>query len=284
MVGKGEDEPLGDARRPKDDAPRPPVRPQVPIEEQGFDPAEIRGHEEALPHEGEVDFETDVEYLHRAIYREAFEPDEGRERVPWWVWATFAIAIFWAGLYLGLYGGTFGTATHVAYSRVQPLVREEVAEASAQLQANPILAGQDLYTRRCQVCHQATGAGVPGVFPPIIGAERVTGPPAGVVLILLHGLTGPITVAGQTYNGAMPAWAKLMSDAEIAAVASFIRQWETNDASPVTPELVSTLRNATADRATPWTNPELEAALQSPEIEDAVQAANTTAPTPGTAP
>lgn len=252
--------------------------------EKGVDPAEIRGHEEALPHRGEVDFETDVEYLHRAIYREAFEPAEGRERVPWWVWTSFAIAIFWAGLYLGLHGGTFDTATHVAFSRTQPLVKEEVAKEAARLQANPIQAGQDLYTRHCQACHQATGTGVPGVFPPLLNAEQVLGPPAEVVLILLHGLAGPITVAGQTYNGAMPAWQDILSDTEIAAVASFIRQWETNTAGPVTPELVTALRNATAQRTTPWTAPELEAALQSHEVREAVEHVGTTAPTTGTAP
>lgn len=251
----------------------------------GIDPAEIRGHEEAIPHEGEVDFEPDVEYLHRAIYREAFEPEEGRERVPWWVWAVFAIAIFWAGLYLGLYGGSFDTATHVAFSRTKPLVRAEIAEEAAAIQADPIRAGQALYSARCQACHQPDGTGVAGVFPPIIGAEQVNGPPEIVVLIILHGLAGPVTVQGQSYNGVMPGWQDILDDAEIAAVASYIRQWESNDATPVTPELVSALRNATAQRTNPWTAQELEAAIQSPEIRDAASGSGAApTPTPGTAP
>ncbi len=248
--------------------------------ERGIDSAEIRGHEEALPRHGEVDFEPDVEYLHRAIVREAYEPAEGREPTPWWVWAIIALALFWGGWYLGHHGGTFNTGTHLAYPRVQSLVREETREQAAAAIGDPVQAGRALYAARCQVCHQPTGEGVPGVFPPLIGVDRVTGPPEGLVLILLHGLSGPVTVNGQPYDGAMPPWKDLMNDAEIAAVATFIRQWETNQAPPVAPELVANLRAASADRATPWTEPELDAALRSPEIQEAAQATTPATPAP----
>lgn len=244
------------------------------------DPAEIEGREEALPQEGEVDFETDVEYLHRAIYREFYEPAEGREPPPWWLWAISALALFWGGWYLGHHGGTFDTATHLAYFYKLPYIREQEQKETATAIADPVQAGHELYNQRCQVCHQPTGQGMPGAFPPLIGAERVLGPPAGLILILLHGLTGPITVAGQPYNGAMPAWANVMNDAELAAVATFIRQWETNQAPPVSPELVTSLRAATASRTTPWTDPELDAALASPEVEEAAASAGTAAPAP----
>lgn len=287
MIGNGDDrppsdEPWADAGDPhRDDNGGDRGAGHV----HGIDSAEIRGHEEAIPHEGEVDFEPDVEYLHRAIYREAFEPEEGRERVPWWVWTIFAIAIFWAGIYLGRYGGSFDTATHVALSRTRPVVRAEIAEETAAVQTDPIRAGQALYASRCQVCHQPDGSGVPGVFPPLIGAELVNGPPEAVVLVILHGLAGPVTVRGARYDGAMPGWQDILDDAEIAAVASYIRQWESNDASPVAPELVTALRNATAQRTNPWTIQELEAAVRSPEIRDAISGPGATpAPPPGGAP
>jgi mono/diheme cytochrome c family protein len=286
MNGMGDHDPDAGDPRPDDvDDPPPDRQGRDPDAKQGFDPAEISGQEEALPHEGEVDFETDVEYLHRAIYREAFEPAEGREPTPWWVWTLSMLAIFWGGWYLGHHGGTFDATPHLAYSRVQELVRKEEGEQTAAAIADPIQAGRAIYTARCQVCHQPTGNGVPGVFPPLIGAERVLGPPAGLVLIILHGLAGPITVAGQVYNGAMPAWGSIMSDAEVAAVATFIRQWETNRAPPVAPELVTELRAASAQRTTPWTGPELDAALQSPEIQGAAGQSNATpATSPGTTP
>jgi mono/diheme cytochrome c family protein len=280
MNGTGEDNARDDAPRPDEREPAPPPHGHDPGTDRSIDPAEIQGHEEALPHEGEVDFETDVEYLHRAIYREAFEPAEGREPTPWWVWTLSVLAIFWGGWYLGHHGGTFDATPHLAYSRVQDLVRKEEREQTATAIADPVQAGRALYSARCQVCHQPTGIGVPGVFPPLIGSERVIGPPEGLVLIILHGLAGPVTVAGQVYDGAMPAWEKVMSDAEIAAVATYLRQWETNQAPPVEPELVAALRAASARQTTPWTAPELDAALKSPEIQQAGQSTAAPAATP----
>ena len=40
-----------------------------------------------------------------------------------------------------------------------------------------------------------------GVFPPVVGSEWVTGAPETVVRVLLHGLHGPVEVAGTTYDG-----------------------------------------------------------------------------------
>jgi mono/diheme cytochrome c family protein len=55
-------------------------------------------------------------------------------------------------------------------------------------------------------CHQATGAGIPGAFPPLAGSEFVNGPADRMVAIILHGMRGPITVAGATYNSLMMAY------------------------------------------------------------------------------
>ena len=84
--------------------------------------------------------------------------------------------------------------------------------------------GKQLFTANCAACHQANGKrGLPGVFPPLDGS-RVGGRRRAhaVANILLHGITGEITVMGTTFKGAMPAFAQL-SDAELAAVASYVR-------------------------------------------------------------
>ncbi|MFW6202492.1 MAG: c-type cytochrome, partial [Gemmatimonadota bacterium] len=220
---------------------------------------EVLAHEHALPRAGGDDFEPDVERIHRPIYREPRDPVEGREPVPWWLWAAAAVALFWGGWYLGRYGGTLDTRTHIAFPELEAYVAGEAAERRGEALADPVATGAEIYTARCQACHQADGRGVPGVFPPIIGSEWVTGPPELPVLILLNGLEGPIEVAGEAYVGAMPGWRDVLSDAEIAAVATYIRQWETNDAPPVEPERVSTLRAATEGRREPWTVEALEA-------------------------
>jgi mono/diheme cytochrome c family protein len=117
--------------------------------------------------------------------------------------------------------------------------------------------GRRVYAQACGLCHNQQGRGTPGVFPPIIGSEWVTGPADVPILIVLHGITGPIQVAGNNYNTEMPGWGADLSDAEIAGVVSLIRQWGANDAGPVTVEAVRAIRAATANRTRPMTAAEL---------------------------
>jgi mono/diheme cytochrome c family protein len=205
-----------------------------------------------------VDFDPDVERLHRQLYREPRDPLEGREPAPWWLWATVALALFWGGWYLGRHGGTFSTATQLEFPFNERAVAGQAAPSPPPI-TDPIAAGQNIYTQRCQACHQANGLGQPNLFPPIIGSEWVTGPEETTIRILLNGMQGPVEVAGATYNGVMPPWRDQLSDQEIAAVITFIRQWEGNDAEPVTPEAVAALRPEGVSRGTPWTAEELRA-------------------------
>jgi mono/diheme cytochrome c family protein len=121
-----------------------------------------------------------------------------------------------------------------------------------------VAAGEGVYMQNCVACHQPDGRGLPNVFPPMVGSEWVTGDPEILLRIILNGQQGPVDVAGVTYEGAMPPWATL-SDEDIAAVASYIRQLDENEAGAVTPDQVATVRAATADRTTPWTAEELQA-------------------------
>lgn len=82
---------------------------------------------------------------------------------------------------------------------------------------------------------------------------------AKVVRIILHGLTGPIEVAGQTFSAAMPPWGGILSDQDIAAVATYVRGAWGNKAAPITTARVKKVRAATLARKTPWTAAELAA-------------------------
>ncbi len=119
--------------------------------------------------------------------------------------------------------------------------------------------GKSVYATTCAACHQATGEGVAGVFPPLAGSEWATGEEAKVVRILLHGVTGPIEVAGETFNGMMPPWGATMKDADIAAVLTYVRSTWGNKGTPITAATVAKIRAATASRTTPWTAAELAA-------------------------
>jgi mono/diheme cytochrome c family protein len=81
----------------------------------------------------------------------------------------------------------------------------------------------------CVGCHQPTGAGITGRFPPLArhvpDILRAPGGREWIIQAVLYGLQGPITVRGVRYNAVMPAQAHL-SNAELAAVLNFIStQW-----------------------------------------------------------
>lgn len=125
-----------------------------------------------------------------------------------------------------------------------------LAPSAAQMQGK--VDGKQVYAANCQACHQATGQGLPGVFPPLAGSEWVKGEPQVLTQIILQGLTGPIKVGGATYNGAMPAFGAQLGDAEIAAVASFIRAEWGNAAEPIDAAAVTAARKASTSYASPW--------------------------------
>jgi mono/diheme cytochrome c family protein len=115
------------------------------------------------------------------------------------------------------------------------------------------------YEQVCAACHQATGVGVEGAFPPLAGSSWVTGRADIPIAIVLHGLQGPIEVSGKTYNSAMTPWATVMSDAEIAATLTYARSSWGNRASAVTTVQVRAVRARFSTRTTPWTATELRA-------------------------
>ena len=131
------------------------------------------------------------------------------------------------------------------------------APAAATVQA----AGPDgaALSARCAACHQPTGLGLPGAYPPLAGSEIANGPAAIPIRIVLRGLIGPITVHGQQYNNVMPAYGTMveMSDAEVAAVLTYVRSQWGNTGGPVTAEQVAAERAATANHPGQWSAAEL---------------------------
>jgi cytochrome c oxidase subunit 2 len=82
--------------------------------------------------------------------------------------------------------------------------------------------GEKVYTANCAVCHQATGKGVPGAFPPLDGDPVVNGPRAAQINVVLDGKTDG--------SMQMPAWKAVLSDTEIAAVITYTRNNWSNKA------------------------------------------------------
>jgi mono/diheme cytochrome c family protein/glucose/arabinose dehydrogenase len=109
--------------------------------------------------------------------------------------------------------------------------------------------GAEVYRREahCITCHQADGQGLPAAqFPPIAKSAWVTGSPARLIRLALHGLMGPIEVNGVKYPGQVPMTAfKGLSDQELAGVLTYVRNSFGNQAAPITPAQVAQERAAT---------------------------------------
>ena len=97
------------------------------------------------------------------------------------------------------------------------------------------------YTQFCADCHRPDGGGVTGMFPPLNGNPGIT---AANPTSLLHiTLTGWQTAETATHPRVwtMPGFARLADD-EIAEILSFVRSSWGNDAPPINPALVASLR------------------------------------------
>ena len=157
--------------------------------------------------------------------------ETGMEPVSLWVFLASAIVLLIGGGVLGAGGKLFSYSPHPeGYTRP-----EFASDADTGPTIGPILAalskrGKNIYAK-CSGCHGSTGSGDGNQFPPLAGSEWVTGNTDRLAQIILNGLSGPIDVAGKTYNGNMPAQAPLTA-AELAAVMTYIRN-EFNDVGDV---------------------------------------------------
>jgi mono/diheme cytochrome c family protein len=151
---------------------------------------------------------------------------------------------------------TLGLVTAVSAGALRTLSNAE-ARTPARTTTRQPSNGKQIFATTCAACHQPTGQGVEGAFPPLDKSEWVNGDEAKMVRIIMHGLSGPVEVAGQTYSSMMPPWGGVLSDADIAAVATYVRGAWGNKAAPVTTATVASIRAATAKRSTPWTVAEL---------------------------
>lgn len=124
--------------------------------------------------------------------------------------------------------------TNDAKIAAQPIVLPKVAAAPAPTAPKGPVSGDKVFAANCASCHQGTGQGLPGMFPPLAGSEFTNGAAKTHIDIVLKGKSGPLTVLGKTYNGAMPSFAGQLSDEELAAVITYERTSWGNHGGPVT--------------------------------------------------
>jgi len=180
-----------------------------------------------------------------AMYRELPDPDEKVNPLPWFFIMFLGAMGMWGAFYIATTPS--GEASAYGDQRTVALLRPPVAATGAL----PAVDGKQLFGAKCAACHQASGAGVAGVFPPLVGAEWVVGSEKVLISILLHGVQGELEVKGNIYKGVMPAFGTL-ADEEIAAVLTYIRSDWGNQAAAVTAAAVKAQREATKEQTSPY--------------------------------
>lgn len=185
---------------------------------------------------------SDFSKNNTAQSRENPEPSEGGHPIPWVVLLIIASLFVWSIGYI--------IFTH-QQSPAEFGDRRSAADFIVATSSSDSIDASKLFANHCVVCHQATGAGVPGAFPPLVDSEWVHGEPQVLVQILLHGIQGEITVGDTVYNGVMPEFGNSLDDNEIAALATYLRSNFENNADAIDADFVTEQRSA-IDRTEPW--------------------------------
>lgn len=182
------------------------------------------------------------------------EPGVGNAPVPVGVFVLLFVLVFGCLYYFDQHSGWFNPQVYSPFHSIAEL------ESFQPPTGGPDLGrGRAVYENVCALCHNTDGAGKPNQAPAFAGSEWVLGSPGRLIRIPLTGLAGPITVKGEAWNLAMPAMGAALSDDDLAAVLTYMRQSWGNKASAITAEQVKAVRAEAGGRSQPWTAAELEA-------------------------
>ncbi len=112
----------------------------------------------------------------------------------------------------------------------------EASTADKEWSTEELVAkGKSIYDTSCSSCHMADGAGLPGTFPAITASPVVTGDINAQVKLILDG------------KGMMPAFGKMLSAVDFAAVVTYTRNGLGNSVGDsIQPSVIQALQSATS--------------------------------------
>ncbi|EJM96267.1 cytochrome c [Herbaspirillum sp. YR522] len=154
-----------------------------------------------------------------------------------------------------------GPMAEVVGQSLQYLTPQDIAAMTTYLRSLPALAtpatdrvssppqqaeqvmrtGERLYRQLCVDCHNARGQGIAPDYPPLDGNPALAALPVNAIRIVLHGGYPPST-AGNPYPFGMPPFGHQLSDEEVAAVVSYVRNSWSNRGGMVGAAEVNRLR------------------------------------------
>jgi mono/diheme cytochrome c family protein len=189
---------------------------------------------------------------------EESEPTAGSAPAPVWLFVLMAVLAYLGMGFLDSHGGGFDQRVYPPYRSYAELDGDQPRSTGPDPRK-----GRAAFTIYCAPCHMESGLGNPGNnVPPLVHSEWLLAEgPNRLIRIVLNGLQGPVTVDGKHFesNGMLPWREVVTNDVDIAAILTYLRgnkEWGHN-ASPITPEQVTKIRNETKDRALQWTIDEL---------------------------
>ena len=192
-----------------------------------------------------------IQQVHAQLQKQKPDKAHGYSFLPLGILGLMCSAVFFSSIYLAHYSIRFDPLV------VNENARREKPGAVVAPTVTPAMLGKRVFTTICAPCHQASGQGVPGVYPPLAGSEWAQGSEERIIRIVLLGLSGPITVEGKEYNSAMASLNGVLKDDQIANVLTYVRQEWGNNAPEVKAETVARIRAELGNRTAPWTAPEL---------------------------
>jgi mono/diheme cytochrome c family protein len=209
---------------------------------------------------------ADITEVHAAIAREHAEPSADVTPIPTWLSIVCAVALCWAGAYIGVFNGGFSGKVYNEYesspSVFFPLPGNAIAGGgAAAAELTPLQLGEKVFKDTCMVCHQVTGLGQAGTIPPLAGSEFVDGAEYNekrVVAIVLKGLKGPITVKGANFNNAMLPQEQVLTPKKIAAVLTYVKQAWGNKGGEIAEAQVTAAKKEFSGHGDQWTLDEIK--------------------------
>ncbi len=183
---------------------------------------------------------------------DVFEPGrvETPAPIPTWTWVLALVVMTWTLWYAASeYRSHAETLAAAAPGAAVPASPPASAVPSASVPSGASAVkpawkaqGAQVFGNYCSPCHQLTGQGLPGVFPPLASSATVKArDPSEHVRTVLQGLHGK-TIASVAYSAVMPPFGPQLTDAEVAAVVNHERSSWGNDAPLVRPEDVAAAR------------------------------------------
>ena len=160
--------------------------------------------------------------------------------IPTWAWLLVLVVFSWGMWYLGIeYREHPAQASLMAPEAIE--AREGVVARTAIVDDWQIL-GEQVYGNNCSACHQGSGEGLQGLFPPLRGNAVVTATdPTEHIRTILNGLQDKV-IDGTVYPAPMPPFGTNLSDEEIAAVVNHERNTWGRSTSLIVPGDVIALR------------------------------------------